>query len=345
VSAIPTAAPQVRERTRAKARVLLEALPFIEEHSGSVVVVKVGGAAMEERPLAETFARDIALLRHVGVRPIVVHGGGPQITAMARRLGIEPAFLGGHRVTDAPTLEVARMVLVGIVNQDLASLLSRHGTRAIGLSGMDAMLLRVRPRGAELGFVGDIERVDVPLLEHLMASSVPVIASIGVDNDGQAYNVNADVVAGAIAVSMGASKLVYLSDVAGIIGADGELVAEASVTECRELVSSGVAGGGMIPKLESAVAAVQHGVRRAHLIDGRIEHSLILELFTPEGIGTMVVPDPVGEHAVPAGQGGIPDCPAGIPEAPADGSAPPVDSSSNSPVSSSSSPQPTGSDG
>jgi len=292
VSALSTAPPHVRERTRAKARVLLEALPFIEEHAGSVVVVKVGGAAMEEVNLAGTFAQDIALLRHVGVRPIVVHGGGPQITAMARRLGIEPAFVGGQRVTDASTLQVARMVLVGIVNQDLASLLSRHGTRAIGLSGMDAMLLRVRPRNAELGFVGDVEHVDVALLEHLMQSSVPVIASIGVDAEGQAYNVNADLVAGAIAGAVGASKLVYLSDVAGVAGPDGELVAEATVAQCRGLLASGVAAGGMIPKLESAIAAVLQGVRRAHLIDGRIEHSLILELFTPEGIGTMVVPDP-----------------------------------------------------
>jgi len=290
--AIPSVPPQVRERTRSKARVLLEALPFIEEHAGSVVVVKVGGAAMEERPLAETFARDIALLRHVGIRPVVVHGGGPQITAMARKLGIEPSFVAGHRVTDGPTLEVARMVLVGLVNQDLSSLLSRHGTRAIGLSGMDGGLLRVTARDADLGFVGEVERVDVALLEHLMEAAVPVVASVGVDEAGQAYNVNADLVAGAIAGAMGASKLVYLSDVAGVFGADGGLVAEATVSECGELIASGVAAGGMIPKLESAMSAVLQGVRRAHLIDGRIEHSLILELFTPEGIGTMVVPDP-----------------------------------------------------
>ena len=295
--------PQVRERTRSKARVLLEALPFIEEHAGSVVVVKVGGAAMEERPLAETFARDIALLRHVGVRPVVVHGGGPQITAMARRLGIEPSFVSGHRVTDASTLEVARMVLVGLVNQDLSSLLSRHGTKAIGLSGMDGGLLRVQPRDADLGFVGEVQRVDVALLEHLMEAAVPVVASVGVDEAGQAYNVNADLVAGAVAGAMGASKLVYLSDVAGLFGADGGLVAEASVSECRALIASGVAEGGMIPKLESAVAAVLQGVRRAHLIDGRIEHSLILELFTPEGIGTMVVPDPDPTTAAPGSDG------------------------------------------
>jgi acetylglutamate kinase len=294
------APPQVRERTRSKARVLLEALPFIEEHSGSVVVVKVGGAAMEQPALAETFAQDIALLRHVGVRPVVVHGGGPQVTEMARRLGIETSFVGGHRVTDAPTLQVARMVLVGLVNQDLSSLLSRHGTRAIGMSGLDGGLLRVHPRDAHLGFVGDVERVDAAFLEHVMEAAVPVVASVGMDGDGQAYNVNADLVAGAVAGAMGASKLVYLSDVAGLHGADGELVAEATVSECRSMVADGVADGGMIPKLESAAAALLQGVRRAHLIDGRIEHSLILELFTPEGIGTMLVPDPDPTAADPA---------------------------------------------
>jgi acetylglutamate kinase len=280
------------EGTRSKARVLVEALPFIEEHSGSVVVVKVGGAAMEEPSLAVTFAQDIALLRHVGVRPVVVHGGGPQVTAMSKRLGIETSFVGGHRVTDAATLEVARMVLVGLVNQDLASLLTRHGTKAIGLSGMDGGLLRVTPRDADLGFVGEVERVDVALLDHLMDAAVPVVASIGVDGDGQAYNVNADLVAGAVAGATGASKLVYLSDVTGLFGPDGELVAEATVSECRTLIADGVAEGGMIPKLESAATALLQGVRRAHLIDGRIAHSLILELFTPEGIGTMLVPDP-----------------------------------------------------
>jgi len=294
---VSTSPPQVRERTRAKARVLLEALPFIEEHTGSVVVVKVGGAAMEESGLAETFAQDISLLRHVGVRPVVVHGGGPQITAMARRFGVEPAFVGGHRVTDAATLEIARMVLVGLVNPDLVGLLSRHGVRAVGVSGIDGGLIRVRPRDAALGFVGDVERVDVGVLEHLMQGAVPVIATIGADEGGQAYNVNADAVAGAMAAAVGASKVVYLSDVAGLLGEGGELVTEATVSDCDRLVAEGVADGGMIPKLESAAAAIRAGVRRAHLIDGRIPHSLILELFTPEGIGTMLVPDAVFPEA------------------------------------------------
>ena len=285
------APPEVRQRTRSKARVLLEALPFIKEHAGTIVVVKVGGAAMEDPLLAETFAEDIALLRLVGIRPVVVHGGGPQISAMSKRLGIEPAFLNGHRVTDEATLQVARMVLVGLVNQDLVGLLVRHGTPGLGLSGHDGGLLRVRPRSPELGLVGDVEAVNVELLQHLMAHSVPVIASIGTDAAGQSYNVNADLVAGAVAASCGASKLVYLSDVPGLLGSDGELVSEASRSACHQLLADGIADGGMVPKLESAMAAMEAGVRRVHLIDGRVEHALILELFTPEGFGTMLTHD------------------------------------------------------
>ncbi|MFN2590390.1 MAG: acetylglutamate kinase [Actinomycetota bacterium] len=282
------APPEVRQRTRAKARVLLEALPFIEEHAGTIVVVKVGGAAMEDPALAESFARDIALLRLVGIRPVVVHGGGPQVTAMSRRLGIEPTFFNGHRVTDADTLQVARMVLVGLVNQDLVSLLVRHGTQAVGLSGHDGGLLRVRPRHPDLGLVGDVESVNVDLLRHLMERSVPVIASIGVDAAGQSFNVNADLVAGAVASACRARKLVYLSDVPGLLGPDRELISELGLSACQALVSGGVADGGMIPKLESAMTAMEAGVRRVHVIDGRVEHALILELFTPEGFGTML---------------------------------------------------------
>jgi acetylglutamate kinase len=291
---------QVRERTRAKARVLLEALPFIEEHAGSIVVVKIGGAAMDDPRLARTFAEDVALLRLVGVRPVLVHGGGPQVTAMGRRLGIEPRFVQGQRVTDEETLVVARMVLVGLINQDLVSLLGRRGTPAVGLSGADGGLLRVRERDPALGRVGDVEQVDVSVLEHVLLRAVPVIASIGVDWDGRPYNVNADIVAGAVAAATGASKLVYLSDVPGLMGPDGQLVSEATAADCETLVADGVADGGMIPKLESAVSALRAGVGRAHLVDGRIEHGLILELFTPEGIGTMLVPDDAPPVEVPA---------------------------------------------
>ncbi|MEX2459654.1 MAG: acetylglutamate kinase [Actinomycetota bacterium] len=286
-----TAPPEVRQRTLAKARVLLEALPYFREHAGSIVVIKVGGAAMDAGRLAESFAQDVALLRLVGVRPVIVHGGGPQITEMAARLGLEASFVDGHRVTDAATLEVARMVLLGLVNQDVVSHLVRQGTSAVGLSGGDDALLVVRPRAKELGLVGEVERVNTSLLLHLMERVVPVIASIGTDPEGQAYNVNADLVAGAVAAALGAEKLVYLTDVPGLLDGDGELVSETSVTGAQTLLASGVADGGMIPKLESAIGAMQAGVRRAHLIDGRVEHALILELFTPEGLGTMLTQD------------------------------------------------------
>jgi acetylglutamate kinase len=286
-----SAPPEVRQRTLAKARVLLEALPYFREHSGSIVVIKVGGAAMDAGRLAESFAQDVALLRLVGVRPVIVHGGGPQITEMAARLGLEASFVDGHRVTDAATLEVARMVLLGLVNQDVVSHLVRQGTSAVGLSGGDDALLVVRPRAKELGLVGEVERVNTSLLLHLMERVVPVIASIGTDPEGQAYNVNADLVAGSVAAALGAEKLVYLTDVPGLLDAGGELVSETSVAGAREILASGVAEGGMIPKLESAIEAMQAGVRRAHLIDGRVEHALILELFTPEGLGTMLTQD------------------------------------------------------
>ncbi|HXF56404.1 MAG TPA: acetylglutamate kinase [Actinomycetota bacterium] len=284
--------PEVRQRTRAKARVLLDALPFMREHAGAVVVVKVGGAAIEDGALGATFAEDVSLLRLVGVRPVIVHGGGPQITATARRLGIEPTFVAGHRVTDPETLTVARMVLVGLINQDLVALLVRHGTPAVGLSGLDGGLLRVRPRAPELGLVGEVEEVNVDLLHHLMGQYVPVIASVGADGQGQAYNVNADLVAGAVASWLRAQKLVYLTDVPGLFGPDGQFISELGASDCERLLKQGAVEGGMVPKLRSALDALARGVRRAHLIDGRVEHALILELFTPEGLGTMVTPDP-----------------------------------------------------
>lgn len=285
------APPEVREQTLGKARVLLEALPFIKAHAGATVVVKIGGAAMEDPSLLETFAQDVALLRLVGIRPVIVHGGGPQITAMARRLGIEPLFRNGHRVTDEATLEVARMVLVGLVNQDIVSLLVQQGTPALGLSGHDGGLLVTSPISPELGLVGQVDQVNVGLLEHLMAKVVPVIASIGADRGGKSFNVNADLVAGSVAGALRSAKLVYLSDVPGVAGADGELISELSVEECEGLLASGVADGGMIPKLGSAIDALRAGVGAVHLIDGRVEHGLILELFTPEGFGTMITGD------------------------------------------------------
>jgi acetylglutamate kinase len=288
---VVAAPPELHQRTRAKARLLIECLTYVREHAGATVVVKIGGAAMEDPSLLEAFAEDIAHLRLVGMRPVVVHGGGPQITAMARRLGIEPRFVGGHRVTDPQTLEVVRMVLE-VVNQDLVAKLVRQGIPALGLSGADGGLLQVRRRSPELGLVGEVERVNVEVLADLMERYVPVIASVGFEaSTGQHLNVNADLVASAIASASGAKKLVYLTDVAGLYGSGGEFVSEAPASECRRLIASGSADGGMIPKLESAVEALQAGVSRAHLVDGRVPHALVLELFTPEGFGTMLTPD------------------------------------------------------
>lgn len=295
-----TTEPRVREDVSANARVLLAALPYMREHAGRVVVVKVGGAPMTDSALSEGLAEDVGLLRMVGIRPVVVHGGGPQITALSERLGLSARFLNGHRVTDGETLEVARMVLVGVVNQDLVATLNRHGTPAVGLSGVDGNLLLVArregPRGQDLGFVGDVTGVNGPLLNHLLEVAVPVVASIGTDGHGQPYNVNADLCAAALAAGVGAAKLVVLTDVPGLM-VGGELVSEVGVTEVERVLASGAVSAGMIPKLEAAVQAVRGGVARAHIVDGRVPHATIVELFTPEGIGTMVTPDGAAEEA------------------------------------------------
>jgi acetylglutamate kinase len=281
----------VRQRTLAKARVLLDALPYMREHFDRTVVVKVGGAAMSDPRLSPRFAEDVALLRMVGVKPVVVHGGGPQITALSERLGLTAEFRDGHRVTNAETLEVAKMVLVGKLNKDLVVHVNRAGVPALGLCGDDGNLLmatkRVGPSGEDLGFVGDITSVNESLLARLMETAVPVIASVATDGEGQSYNVNADLAAAAVAAAVGATKLVLLTDVAGVIQ-DEELVSELTVDDADALIASGAVSCGMIPKLEAVVRSMRSGVSRAHIVDGRVEHALILELFTPEGMGTMV---------------------------------------------------------
>lgn len=280
-----------REETLGKAGVLLEALPFIREHRGATVVVKLGGSAMADPRLAASFAQDVALLRLAGLRPVVVHGGGPQISALSERLGLTPRFERGLRVTDRETLEVTRMVLVGTINKEIVSHVNRQGIPAIGVSGEDGELLVAVPReGADLGFVGRITHVRAEVLERLMESFVPVVASIATDGRGQPYNVNADEVAGAVAAALRARKLVYLTDVAGLSpdGGSGPPISEVSLEECERLVASGAVRDGMIPKVESLVSALRAGVGHAHILDGRVEHALILELFTPEGVGTMV---------------------------------------------------------
>jgi acetylglutamate kinase len=285
---------QTRERTVAKARTLLEALPFMREHAGHVVVVKYGGAAMDKAGLASSFAQDVMLLRSVGIKPVIVHGGGPAVTQMSDRLGIETTFVDGLRVTDAETLDVATMVLAGKLNTEVVSTLVAGGVSAVGLSGVDGRLLLARKQeGPDLGFVGEVIHVDAGVLATLLdASFVPVVASIAMDETGQAYNVNADVVAAELAVALGAHKLVYVNDVPGLIGPAGDLLSELSVANTEELLAApGVVEGGMIPKLESAIRALRAGIERVHLVDGRVEHAVVLELFTPEGVGTMITPD------------------------------------------------------
>jgi acetylglutamate kinase len=286
--------PTVRQRTLSKARVLLEALPYMKEHAGTTIVVKIGGAAMADRRLLDSFAEDVALLRLAGIHPLIVHGGGPQVSAVSERLGLAPRFENGLRVTDAETLEVARMVLVGSINKDLVAAINRQEIPAAGVSGDDGQLLIARSRGDDLGFVGEIVEVRARILETLMDGFVPVVASIATDGRGQAYNVNADEAASAIATAMGAAKLIYLTDVPGLIEEDHgapSIVSEVSVQGCEQLVARGTVSGGMLPKIEALVRAMRAGVERGHLLDGRVEHALILELFTPEGLGTMVMPE------------------------------------------------------
>ena len=294
--------PQVRERTIAKARTLLEALPFMQEHRGKVVVLKYGGAAMERAPLARPFALDVALLLHSGISPVIVHGGGPQVTEVSTRLGIETTFVDGLRVTDAQTLDVATMVLAGKLNTDVVANLLAGGVPAVGLSGVDGGLLMARRRTApDLGFVGEVVSVNASVARTLMDRDfVPVIASIALDETGQAYNVNADAVAAELSIALEAEKLVFINDVPGVIGPGGDLLSELGAAEALRLLRRGDAvDGGMLPKLESAVRAIEAGVGRVHLVDGRVEHALVLELFTPEGIGTMIAPDAPDAPAEP----------------------------------------------
>ncbi|MGH8974682.1 MAG: acetylglutamate kinase [Acidimicrobiia bacterium] len=276
----------------AKAAVLAEALPYIREFSGRTVVIKYGGNAMTEPDLVDLFAQDVALMRLVGMNPVVVHGGGPQISDLMRRLGKEPVFVDGLRVTDAETVDIVRMALVGKVNREVVGAINRHGPYAVGLSGEDAGLITVAPRDPRLGFVGDVTHINAWVLERQIKEElIPVVATIGVDEDGQAYNVNADAVAGAIAGALKAEKLVYLTNVAGLYGdLDDEksLISQIALEDLEHMVSSGSLHAGMVPKVASCVSALRQGVGRAHLLDGRIPHALLLEVFTKEGIGTMV---------------------------------------------------------
>jgi acetylglutamate kinase len=272
---------------------LLEALPYIREFHGRTVVIKYGGAAMEDPALREDFARDVVLLKYVGLDPVVVHGGGPEITAYMERLDLPVEFVEGLRVSDPATVEVAKMVLVGKVNKDIVLRLGRHGQPAVGLCGDDGLLFRVArqaaPSGRDIGFVGRIERVDVDVLQHVAADYIPVVASVGADRDGHSYNVNADDAAGAVAAALGAYKVIFLTDVPGWLADPADpssVISEATAAEVRAALAE--VGGGMRPKLQACLAALDGGVTFAHVVDGRIPHSLLLELFTDAGIGTKV---------------------------------------------------------
>jgi acetylglutamate kinase len=274
---------------------LLEALPYIREFHGRTIVVKYGGAAMEDPDLREEFARDIVLLKYVGMNPVVVHGGGPEITSYMERLGLPVEFRGGLRVTSAEAIDVVKMVLVGKVNADIVTRIGRHGQPAVGLSGEDGDMLRVSrrtaPDGSDVGFVGQVERVDVEVIEHVAQDYIPVIASIGCDRDGQSHNINADEVAGAVARALGAFKVLFLTDVEGWLRDPSDaatLVSEATADEV-EAALDGIAGG-MRPKLAGCVEAIHGGVSSAHIVDGRVPHSILLELFTDAGFGTKIRP-------------------------------------------------------
>jgi acetylglutamate kinase len=272
---------------------LLEALPYIREFHGKTVVIKYGGAAMAEPELKEEFARDVVLLKYVGMNPVVVHGGGPDITDYMERLQLPVQFVDGLRVSDPATVEVAKMVLVGKVNKDIVLLLGRHGQPAVGLCGDDGLLFRAArrtaPSGQDIGFVGQIERVDVDVLTHVSRDYIPVVASVGADRDGNSYNINADEAAGAVARALGAYKIMFLTDIAGWMRDPADpttLVSESTAAEVREALP-GVLGG-MRPKLAACLHAIEGGVSSAHIVDGRVPHSLLLELFTDAGQGTKI---------------------------------------------------------
>ncbi len=272
---------------------LLEALPYIREFHGKTVVIKYGGAAMEDPDLREEFARDVVLLKYVGLDPIVVHGGGPEITAYMQRLNLPVRFVEGLRVSDPDTVEIAKMVLVGKVNKEIVLRLNRHGQPSVGLCGDDGLLFRVgrrsSPGGEDIGFVGSIEKVDADLLRRVAEAYIPVVASVGADREGNSYNVNADEAAAAVARAMGAYKVVFLTDVAGWLADPGDpqsVVSQATADEVQQALPG--LSGGMLPKLQACVDAINGGVNSAHIIDGRVAHSLLLELFTDAGIGTKI---------------------------------------------------------
>jgi acetylglutamate kinase len=285
----------MNERPMRDVATLLEALPYIREFHGKTVVIKYGGAAMTDPALKEEFARDVVLLKYVGMNPVIVHGGGPEITSYMERLNLPVEFVDGLRVSSAETVEIAKMVLVGKVNKDIVLLINRHGQPAVGLSGDDGLLFRASrqaaPSGKDIGFVGRIERVDVDVLHHISQDYIPVVASVGADREGNSYNINADDAAGAVARALRAYKLMFLTDVAGWLRDPADpasVVSEASAAVVQEALPA--VAGGMRPKLAACLEAIHGGVSFAHIVDGRVPHSLLLELFTDAGQGTKIGP-------------------------------------------------------
>lgn len=277
-----------------RVRVLSEALPYIQKFAGRTVVVKYGGAAMKDGELKDRVIRDLVFMSCVGIRPVLVHGGGPEINSWLEKLGIAPQFKDGLRVTDAATMDVVEMVLVGRVNKEIVSLIDRAGGSAVGLCGKDGDLIVARPDGREgIGFVGEVSSVDVSILNTLVKSGyIPVVSSVAADENGQAYNINADTVAGEIAAALGAEKLILLTDTPGLLQDfkdPDSLIRQVDIQGARGLIEDGTVSGGMIPKLTCCVRSLAQGVKAAHIIDGRLPHSLLLEIFTNSGTGTMIV--------------------------------------------------------
>lgn len=270
----------------------MEALPYIRKFHGKTVVIKYGGAAMLDERLKSSFARDVVLLDYIGINPVIVHGGGPQIGEVLKKMGIESRFHNGMRITDDRTMDVVEMVLAGDINKEIVSLVNSHGGRAVGLSGKDGRMIQAKkldPETVDLGRVGTVKTVDPSVLTTLdQAKFIPVIAPIGVDEKGQALNINADLVAGVIAESLQAEKLVLLTDVEGVLDQNKQLLSSIKTKEVSRLIEEGTIIGGMIPKIQCALKAVQSGVRTAHIIDGRVEHALLLEIFTDKGVGTVI---------------------------------------------------------
>jgi len=283
--------------TMGKAGIFSEALPFIKAYRDTTVVIKYGGSAMVDDGLRSSFADDVAMLHFVGIKPVIVHGGGPRISEAMHQRGVEPQWLEGLRVTDAETMRVVQSTLAGEINPDIVRLVNTHGAVAAGVNGLDGNLFVARPKDERLGFVGEITEVNPGIVVSLQDQGfVPVIAPIARGEDGEAYNVNADTAAGALAAALGANKLVYLTDVDGlyrVFGREDSLITRSTEEGIKELLASGTVTSGMLPKLESCVQAIDAGVERVHILDGRVQHALLLEVFTPEGIGTMITKEPV----------------------------------------------------